>query len=122
LRRRAEARTATWTAKAGDPDASLPIFRALLVESPDRALETFSPHNNIAYWTGESGDWARAHALAERLVAECEAVLGSRHPETLAARRCGRCPPSRVCARSADGPRKISTSCTRAASADRPDR
>lgn len=86
LRRRAEARAATWTAKAGDPAAALPIFRALLAESPGGEVETFSLHNNVAYWTGESGDWAQAHLLAERLVAECETTLGPHHPETLAAR------------------------------------
>lgn len=85
LRRKARARTATWTAKTGDPAAALPVFRELLRDAADDDVETLSLHNNLAYWTGESGDWQQARELAERLVHRCRAVVGFDHPETLSA-------------------------------------
>lgn len=86
LRRMARARAATWTAKSGEPDAALPVFHALIAESPTDDVATLSLRNNVAYWTGESGDWAAARHMTRALVADCRRLLGHEDPETLSAR------------------------------------
>lgn len=88
MQRTARARAATWTAKAGDPAAALAVFEDLLAGAPEHDVETLSLHNNLTYWTGESGEsggWAQALPLAERLVTRCREVVGADHPETLSA-------------------------------------
>ena len=61
--------------------ALLPVYeRVLGSEDP----ETLTVRTELAYWTGESGDAARARDQLAALVPVCQRVLGAEHPDTLA--------------------------------------
>jgi hypothetical protein len=49
-------------------------------------IETLNTLNNIAYWTGGTGDWREALRLLEELLPDQERVLGEDHPNTLTLR------------------------------------
>jgi len=83
---RAKARFATWTAKAGDADTALVLFRDLLDEHRTPDETGMSLRNNFAFWTGERHGWDQATPLFGELVETCARVLGPTHPETLSAR------------------------------------
>jgi len=56
--------------------------RVLGPDDPD----TLATRQNIALWTGKSGQWAKALRLFRALLADQERVLGPDHPDTLATR------------------------------------
>jgi len=47
---------------------------------------TLTARNNLARWTGEAGEPARARDLVAALVPDLVRVLGADHPHTLTAR------------------------------------
>jgi NACHT domain/Tetratricopeptide repeat/Caspase domain len=70
------ANLARWTAW------QLRIQEALGADHPS----TLAARHDVAYWSGQSGDAARALRLHLELVADQERVLGTDHPSTLATR------------------------------------
>ncbi|MGW0516770.1 caspase family protein [Crossiella sp. NPDC003009] len=88
---RAQARTGTWTAKAGDPATALDTFAQLLDQaSPllgEDHPEVLNLRENQAFWLGETGNWPLARDLFDALVADCARLLGPEHPQTLMARQ-----------------------------------
>jgi len=56
------------------------------VDVPGRPPDTLATRANIAAWTSECGDPARALRLSQELLPDQARVLGPHHPDTLATR------------------------------------
>jgi len=81
------ANLASWSAQAsGDITPALQLYTSLLVERTQRLgpnhPRTFTAHNELAYWTGKSGDFTGAVRILEDLLPRMEEVLPADHPLT----------------------------------------